>query len=100
MNRGLKLSIPATGALLRGGSVGGHARSRDLATASGFLGKSLFFLPPLEHLGDRLFDGLSRVIQEEGVFRCFERGDGAIGIACVAGLEVGQKTRECSRNPF
>ena len=69
---------------------------KTLLAASGFPGEGLFFLPPLEHLGDRFFDGLSRVIQEEGAFRWPEGGYGAVGIACFAGLEVGEKTRECS----
>ena len=62
------------------------------------LRESSLLFPPPEHLAHRLFDGLARVIQQQGVFGGLQRRDRAGRIPVVTSLEVCAKSRECSGN--
>src|SRR4051812_16159869 len=71
------LTIRTANALAaRGGPCGPGAAFLAASRADG--SERLPLLPPGQHLGDRVFDRLLRVVQQEGILRRLEGGDGAL----------------------
>jgi hypothetical protein len=88
------LTIRTASALLR--ERGGAGWQRLLRTLRSGRRERLPGFPPCQDLCNRVFDRLLRVVQQEGVLRRLQGCHGTLGVACVAGLEVGAKGINCN----